>query len=172
VLAAVKEDIYALRLAADALRNDREFMLAAVQPRGMALCLALAPEALRQDRELLLAAVQENGMALCIAPEAIRQDREVVLAAVQQNGSALRYASAALRNDPLLRHLAQIASRGKRRWHHAKVWVKLYLSLWRCLELSARTHYDAQFVNGEPVLVGKHAIAAKRECGEALPCVT
>ena len=118
------------------------------------------------------------GDPLYCAPEAIRKvhlapdDRAVVLAAVQQDRRAFQFASEALRNNPLLRHLADIASRGKRRWHHAKVWVKLYLSLWKCLELSARTHYDAQFVNGEPVLVGKHAIAAKRECGEALPCVT
>jgi len=90
-----------------------------------------------------------------------------VIAAVKEDRNAIYYTSAALRNDTLLRHLSEIASRGKRRWHHAKVWVKLYISLWKCLELSARKHYDAQFVNGEAVLVGKHAIAAKRTYEEA-----
>jgi len=49
----------------------------------------------------------------------------------------------------------------------AKVWVKLYLSLWKCLELSARKHYDAKFVTCNPVLVGTHAIEAKRTYGGA-----
>jgi len=47
------------------------------------------------------------------------------------------------------------------------VWVKLYLSLWKCLELSARKHYDAKFVTCNPVLVGTHAIEAKRTYGGA-----
>jgi len=131
----------------------------------------MIPTAHWYGREAALAAVQQNAWLLQHASDTLCNDREVVLAAVQQDVDALHYASDALRNNTHLRHLSQIASRGKRRWHHAKVWAKLYLSLWKCLELSSRKHYDAQFVNGKPVLVGKYAIDAKRTYDEAFTAV-
>jgi len=168
-LAAVQQNAWLLQHASDTLCNDREVVLAAVQQN--AWLLHSASDTPRNDREVVLAAVHNNGRALRYASDTLRNDREVVLAAVQQDVDALHYASDALRNNTHLRHLSQIASRGKRRWHHAKVWAKLYLSLWKCLELSSRKHYDAQFVNGKPVLVGKYAIDAKRTYDEAFTAV-
>jgi hypothetical protein len=62
-------------------------------------CLALtqASEALRADRDFVLAAVARNGLALqCLLPH-FRADRDIVLAAVAKNGRALEYASVELR---------------------------------------------------------------------------
>jgi len=56
------------------------------------ITLDRVPEALRADREVVLAAVRQNGMALRFASAALQADREVVLAAVEQDGSALRHA--------------------------------------------------------------------------------
>ena len=97
VLAAVQEDGYSLEYASEELRNDREIVLAAVQENGYAL--EYASEELRNDREFVLAAVQTVWYALEYASEELRNDREIVLAAVQTDGCALDYASDELRND-------------------------------------------------------------------------
>jgi hypothetical protein len=49
----VKQDGYALEYASEELRNDRDFMLAAVKQYGYAL--AYASEELRKDPEIVLA---------------------------------------------------------------------------------------------------------------------
>ena len=86
-----------LRGLPEALRADREVVLAAVKKQGMALEYAAEP--LRSDREVVLAAVKKTGGALRYACPELRDDREVVLAAVRQRGNALHWASARLRGD-------------------------------------------------------------------------
>ena len=98
VLATVKEDGRALRYASDALQDDREVVLAAVANYGSALQYAYY-SALQNDREIVLAAVTQNGEALKYASRQHRADREIVLAAVTQNGEAFGYASLKLRAD-------------------------------------------------------------------------
>jgi hypothetical protein len=102
--------------------QDREFVLNAVQQRGMSLYRA-APE-FKEDREIVLAAVKNHGPALHYASreflddeeivfiaaqkgaislekvsERLRDNREIVLAAVNSFGINLKYASERLQND-------------------------------------------------------------------------
>ena len=65
----------ALKYAANALREDKDFVLAAVNTNGGATLAA------------------ENGRCLSHASEALRDDDQVVLAAVKRNWLALQYAS-------------------------------------------------------------------------------
>jgi len=90
-------NIDALECANDALKQDQEFMLSAVQKNGHAL--QHASEKLRADKKVILEAVRQNGYALQHANDALKQDREFVLKAVRLNGDALKYASDILRND-------------------------------------------------------------------------
>merc|ERR1711957_603448 len=58
-----------------------------------------APEAVRGDREILLAAVAKDGYSLWHASDELKADREIVLTAMSQNLQSLRYAAADLRSD-------------------------------------------------------------------------
>eukprot|EP00971_Amphidinium_carterae_P280022 5558634-Amphidinium_carterae.1 len=64
------------------------------------MTLQFATEALKADREIVLAAVRVDGYALQYATEALRGDREVVLAAVQQKERALEWTADDLLEDP------------------------------------------------------------------------
>ena len=105
VLAAVKQNGWAIQYASVQLKADREVVLAAVKQNGLALNYASVE--LRADREVVLAAVEEDGWALKYASAELRADREVVLAAdrevvltaVKRNGWALDYASVELQAD-------------------------------------------------------------------------
>ena len=96
-LKIVKKAFWNMKSFSEALRADREFVLAAVTWDGLAL--EYASKALRADRWVVLAAVTEEGSALQFASKALRADKDVVLAAVTQNGYALEDASVALRAD-------------------------------------------------------------------------
>ncbi|SPX61910.1 DUF4116 domain-containing protein [Legionella feeleii] len=72
------------------------------------LALEYASETLKNDRDFLLAAVAENGWALEYASETLKDDREVVLAAVAQNRLALQYASETLKDDELLQKVQKL----------------------------------------------------------------
>ena len=89
MLTAVAQNRYAFRDASEALRNDREVVLAAVKDNWLAL--RYASQALRNDRALVLAAVVECGLALQYASEALRNDRALVLTAVSNNRRALQF---------------------------------------------------------------------------------
>ena len=76
-----KVDTLVLQYASEELKNDREFVLAAVESDGFSLCLTL--EDFKNDREIVFAAVKKRGLALVYASEDLRKDREIVLAAVK-----------------------------------------------------------------------------------------
>ena len=97
VLAAIKQNGFALKDASEVLRNDREIVLAAVQRDGNAL--EYASKELQKDPEIVYAAVQSNGHALQFASPEIKTNRHIVLSAVQRDGRALQYASPELQND-------------------------------------------------------------------------
>ena len=86
MLAAVQQDVWALRFASARLKDDPEFMLAAVQQNGWAL--QFASDRLKDDKEVVLAAVQQNGTVLEYASDTLKADKEFMLEAVQQNGRA------------------------------------------------------------------------------------
>ena len=114
-----EKDGCALEYASEALRNDREIVLAAVAKYMRAF--QYASKALRADREtfgcntpVLLAAVAQNGFALEYASEALRNHREVVLAAVAWRSAGARVlvdASHELRADREVR--ADRVARGR-----------------------------------------------------------
>ena len=91
------KDEKALAEASEALANDKEFTLSAVQQRGFAL--EFASETLRSDKEVVMEAVRQEGWALEFASETLRSDKEVVMEAVRQDGFALEFASETLRSD-------------------------------------------------------------------------
>jgi len=97
VLAAVKKNGRSLEYAEGGLRADREVVLAAVKQYGQAL--QFAEGGLEADREVVLAALQQNGLAICYAEGCLRADSEVVLAAVKQNAWAICYAEGGLDAD-------------------------------------------------------------------------
>jgi hypothetical protein len=109
VLAAVTQEGFSLWYASQALRADKEVVLAAVAQNANAL--NHAAEALRADKEVVLAAVAQHGFALERAAEALRADKEFVLAVVAQHGFALQYATEALRADKEV-VLAAVAQHG------------------------------------------------------------
>ena len=58
-----------------------------------------ASDALKNDREVVIAAVTRNGLALEYASNHLKNNKEVVMAAVKQYGYVLRYASKELQKD-------------------------------------------------------------------------
>ena len=97
-LVEVKRNGHSLRHASEALKNDREIVLAAVNQTSDALLYA--SDALKNDREIVLAALEKNPPgALEYASDELKDDREIVLKAVTRQPTALRYASAELKND-------------------------------------------------------------------------
>jgi len=83
--------------------KDREEVLAAVKQDGYAL--DDADESLRKDTEIVMAAVKQVGNALDYADESLKKDKEIVMAAVKQEGSFLKFASEELQNDPELKEI-------------------------------------------------------------------
>ena len=79
-----------LHIASEDLKNDRGFVLAAVEADGHALLYA--PAALQDDRGIVMVAVASRGRALQYASERLRRDRDVVLAAVAADESAVEFA--------------------------------------------------------------------------------
>jgi hypothetical protein len=86
-----------LQDASEALRGDREVVMAAVKENGFAL--EFASEALRNDKKVVIAAVGykgtclRHGRALKYASEELRNDIDVVRAALSQSWDAVNYAS-------------------------------------------------------------------------------
>jgi hypothetical protein len=92
----------------------------------------------------------------------MRLYKEVVMAAVKQNGDwTRRYASPRLQQDPLVRLLARTEGRGRRNLHILRIKLKMrHFLAWLCAIRSRdEAHFDA---NGEAVMVGRNATAAKR----------
>lgn len=97
VLGMLKRNIFYFKNIDDELKNDKDFILTAVQEiRGI---LFLAPKQFQDDKEVIIAAVQKNGCELYDASKRLRDDKEVVLAAVKQAGEALQWASKQLQDD-------------------------------------------------------------------------
>eukprot|EP00971_Amphidinium_carterae_P256812 5099008-Amphidinium_carterae.2 len=79
VLAAVRQDGFALEFAAEECKRDRDIVLEAVRQHGYALKFAV--EEYKKDREIVLEAVRHHAWALRFAAEECKRDREIVLAA-------------------------------------------------------------------------------------------
>ena len=71
--------------------ESRVFMMEIVKRQPVAL--RLASDALKDDREIVLEAVKQYGDCLKYASVALQDDREIVLEAVKHNGYCLLYTS-------------------------------------------------------------------------------
>ncbi len=99
-LAGVKDgrsDI--LRFLSDALKNDKDVVLAACSRKIYSNEFKYASNELKQDKEFVLSLVMNQGKALEDVSEELQNDRDVVLAAVKSHGDALKYAGKELQND-------------------------------------------------------------------------
>eukprot|EP00747_Dinoflagellata_sp_TGD_P185428 gnl/TRDRNA2_/TRDRNA2_41981_c0_seq1.p1 gnl/TRDRNA2_/TRDRNA2_41981_c0~~gnl/TRDRNA2_/TRDRNA2_41981_c0_seq1.p1 ORF type:complete len:421 (-),score=66.40 gnl/TRDRNA2_/TRDRNA2_41981_c0_seq1:70-1332(-) len=83
--------------SADALKSDSEVVYAAVGDDGWRL--RLAAQELRDDPGIVSRAVSQSGCALQFASERLKMDRDIVLVAVNQDGRALRYVPPDLQKD-------------------------------------------------------------------------
>ena len=92
VLEAMRHDASHLQDASEALKSNREIVLAAGS-------LQYASEQLRADRDFVSAIVKHNPNELGYASDELRADRALVAAAVQTSGMSLQHASVALRAD-------------------------------------------------------------------------
>ena len=97
-LAAIsKNPDYALEIASDQLRQDKDVVMAAISRRGQAL--RYASDELRASKDIVLAAVSNDGLALQYALDEMKADKDVVLAAVANKPEALKYAMGGLKQD-------------------------------------------------------------------------
>jgi hypothetical protein len=89
---------YGLRDASDRLRNDKPFLLRALDA---GLYYDAIEGELRNDRDIVLQAVRSQPHQFEGMPEAFRADREVALAAVSRKGYGynIRHCPEALRDD-------------------------------------------------------------------------
>ena len=86
-----------LETAPDDIKNDRNFLLDAVNMKGS--LLLYVPQKFLKDRELVLAAVTKFGMALAWAHKDLQSDKDIVLAAIKSNPYALTKASDVLQSS-------------------------------------------------------------------------
>lgn len=96
-LEAIKQDGRTLKFADASLQNDKDVVFAAVKNDSSALYHASTR--LKSDREVVLAAVSFSGYALQHADPTLQNDKKIVLTAVENTGSVIQYASPALRDD-------------------------------------------------------------------------
>ena len=82
MLEAIKINADYIEFVDDALRNDKEIILATVKSWGSAL--QFASDRLKKDKDVVLAAVNADGCALIFADNTFSNHKEIVLAALQQ----------------------------------------------------------------------------------------
>jgi hypothetical protein len=104
VLAAVSVDMWALKAACSALKNDPDVVCAAV--RFNANAFASASHALKNDKMFILKLLAINPRLLTFVSGTLRDDPEVVFASVQREGNELCNASLRLQSDKTLCMLA------------------------------------------------------------------
>ncbi|CAJ1364639.1 unnamed protein product, partial [Effrenium voratum] len=99
VLEAVTENDAALQYAGE-FQAQREVILSAIKPEGVALALQYASPALLHDESFLLDVVQKNPSALLhSSAESLHGCRRFILEAAHRNGSILSHASPDLQAD-------------------------------------------------------------------------
>ena len=97
-----------ISLSNEKLKVDKEVILAAVKQNGYAL--EYADKKLKVDKEVVLAAIKQSSYALNDADEKLKADKKFILAAVKQDVSALDYVDDSLKNDP---DILAIVNKGK-----------------------------------------------------------
>jgi len=118
VIAAVKNNGYALQFASLSLKEDKEVVMAAVRNDGSAIqfagqlrfdhdvikasfknnMYALFYHHVMNNKELVVAAVSQMGSMIHHIPRHLHDDRDVVRAALKENGNLIRF----FKEDPVL----------------------------------------------------------------------
>jgi len=94
----VRRNGNALSCAGDCLRSDRELVLAAFRENAFALRWA-CPE-LQRDRVFMAQLVEESVFALPCTDMSLRADKDFMLAAVRWNPLAKEFVAPVLKQDP------------------------------------------------------------------------
>jgi CxxC motif-containing protein len=89
--------IRSLQFASDKLRNNTKFILAAVKNNGYALQFA-SPE-LRDNEDIVMTAIKLDGDVLQYASPKIKNNKNIVISAVMENGYSLRFVSPELQDN-------------------------------------------------------------------------
>ena len=85
----------------DCIKSKQAELLIALVERNPHMLNHDALIGLRDDKQFMTAAVTMNGVALAYDSELLRDDTDVVIAATKHSGIvALQYASACLKHDP------------------------------------------------------------------------
>jgi hypothetical protein len=101
MLTWLKEDASAMSFASEDLRNDREFVLFAVQQNCSSnFPLEFASKDLRNDKEIVLASVQKYPLSFEFASEELRNDKDIALTVIKLNHYAFSDAGDKIRQDP------------------------------------------------------------------------
>jgi hypothetical protein len=74
--------------------------LRGTHPRDNGLALQFASSALKNNKEYVLAAIENNAFALEFASSELRRDKEVLIATIQSNFLAFHFIPEALKRDP------------------------------------------------------------------------
>ena len=181
MLPCLEKHGWALKYASNALKNDKEVVLAAVSNWGSALqfasyfwndkdvllaavqtdgeALEWADDELKNDKEVVLAAVQESGKALQWASKEMKHEKEVVLTAVQEWAFAMKYASDALQNDREILSWASL-TKGQSLWRKLREHSLLDTLVKYWGQQTMKATFDA---SGNPIMQGRGAKRAREE---------
>jgi len=110
VLKAVEQNGSSLKYAAEKFKKDKEIVLKAVSSPQMFFALFYADTSLQNDREIILAAVKNDGSIWSSLPEKFKKDKEILLLAIDNDmGSDFHYVEEPLRNDPEVKKALKLA---------------------------------------------------------------
>jgi hypothetical protein len=84
---AIKTSSHLLSYMGKDIQNNKAFVLKAVARKESGEALEYVSDALKKDKEVVLAAVQSNSLAIKFAHTSLKSDREVVLAAAKRHAS-------------------------------------------------------------------------------------
>ena len=130
VLAAVKNNGYALQFASPSMKEDKEVVMSAVRNDGSAIqfasgklrfdhdvikasfknnMYALFYHHVMNNKELVVAAVSQMGSMIHYIPSHLHNDRDVIRAALKENGNLIRF----FKEDPVLLFYAKYSKHPK-----------------------------------------------------------
>ena len=139
--------LWGLASAESGFHTDRELVRAAVTESPFAL--QFADDALRADREIVLAAVRnddsDEAHALQFADDELRSDREIVLAAVRKNPTAIAHIGKGLLGEPGFQE-SDVVNAALEQCSDSRAEATIRALLRRCVETAASSpDYEKQY---------------------------
>ena len=139
--------LWGLASAESGFHTDRELVRAAVTESPFAL--QFADDALRADREIVLAAVRnddsDEAHALQFADDELRSDREIVLEAVRKNPTAIAHIGKGLLGEPGFQE-SDVVNAALEQCSDSRAEATIRALLRRCVETAASSpDYEKQY---------------------------